>query len=288
LTRRRELDERRFNLNEVHSIMNSMKTLAYRETHKLQQVIKAQKAVVDNINAIATDFIHFFPETLPPERKTTNVFLLIGSERGFCGNFNESILQDIKSRMAEDQENNPILVTVGYKLYTTVKTDYPVFENIDGANTVEEVESVLMRIIDTLYKLQTNHPVISLFAIYQTREQPDIKKTNNSAIRVRQLLPAFQQHNKNKPPDFSLAPAVNLSPSDFMMELTDHYLFATLHEILYSSLLTENHQRVQHLDGALQHLEEKNNELRSQSNRLRQEEIIEEIEVILLSSKSLM
>ncbi len=67
----------------------------------------------------------------------------------------------------------------------------------------------------------------------------------------------------------------------------DHYLFAALHEILYASLNAENHQRVAHLEGAVKHLDDESAELARQCNALRQEEIIEEIEVILLSAASL-
>jgi len=59
------------------------------------------------------------------------------------------------------------------------------------------------------------------------------------------------------------------------------------YEIFYTSLLAENHQRVQHLEGAVKHLDDESAKLRRQINARRQEEIIEEIEVILLSAASL-
>jgi F-type H+-transporting ATPase subunit gamma len=71
-----------------------------------------------------------------------------------------------------------------------------------------------------------------------------------------------------------------------LLELTDHYLFAALNEILYTSLMVENHQRVTHLEGAITHLDDELATLTRQSNALRQEEIIEEIEVILLNTSS--
>lgn len=70
--------------------------------------------------------------------------------------------------------------------------------------------------------------------------------------------------------------------------MTDHYLLAAMHEMLYTSLMAENHHRVQHLEGAVQHMDDKAIELTSQCNALRQEEVIEEIEAILLSADSLM
>ena len=91
----------------------------------------------------------------------------------------------------------------------------------------------------------------------------------------------------DRPPLFSLPPVLNLEPTDFLIELSDHYLFAALHEIFYASLMAENRRRVRHLEGAVKHLDEESDALRRQSNARRQEEIIEEIEVILLSAASL-
>jgi F0F1-type ATP synthase gamma subunit len=51
--------------------------------------------------------------------------------------------------------------------------------------------------------------------------------------------------------------------------------------------MAENRNRVTHLEGAANHLDDELNELARQYNTLRQEEIIEEIEVILLSAGSL-
>jgi F-type H+-transporting ATPase subunit gamma len=64
-------------------------------------------------------------------------------------------------------------------------------------------------------------------------------------------------------------------------------LFAVLHEMLYTSLMEENHHRVAHLERAVKHLDDQSVELARRSNVLRQEEIVEEIEVILLSASSL-
>jgi F-type H+-transporting ATPase subunit gamma len=59
-----------------------------------------------------------------------------------------------------------------------------------------------------------------------------------------------------------------------------------LHALLYASMMMENHDRVRHLDGAVRHIDDQSEDLARQCNALRQEEIIEEIEVILLSAAS--
>jgi F-type H+-transporting ATPase subunit gamma len=69
--------------------------------------------------------------------------------------------------------------------------------------------------------------------------------------------------------------------------LAEQYLFAALHELLYSSLMAENQRRMQHIDSAVRRLERTSAELWQKRNILRQEEITEEIEVIMLSVEAL-
>ena len=290
MTHRRELEEHRHKLGEIRDIMNSMKTLAYMETRKLSRFLDNQQLIVDDIEAMATDFVSFFPKTLPvfEERNgaTTEVYLLIGSERGFCSNFNETLLPFMESCVADGASNKPILIAVGYKLHTVLETDSRVFASVDGANVVEEIEAVLTHIVDTLVSIQTTHSTLSLFVIYHGDGHGGIRPEGEHQILTQKLLPPFQRY-LGKEPDFPHSPILNVSPADFLLELTDHYLLSTLHQILYTSLMVENHRRVQHLEGAVQYMDDKANELTSKCNALRQEDIIEEIEVILLSATSL-
>ena len=67
--------------------MNSMKTLAYLETRKLSRFVEAQQAVSASIEEVAADFLSFHADSLPVAGETTAVYLLIGTERGFCGDY---------------------------------------------------------------------------------------------------------------------------------------------------------------------------------------------------------
>ncbi len=76
----------------------------------------------------------------------------------------------------------------------------------------------------------------------------------------------------------------NLEPEAFLKELLDHYLFATLHELAYESLLAECRYRMQHLESAGHRIDERIARLKLRRNTLRQEEITEELEIILLNT----
>ncbi|MEI7995884.1 MAG: hypothetical protein WCH01_13380, partial [Methylococcaceae bacterium] len=103
-------------------------------------------------------------------------------------------------------------------------------------------------------------------------------------INRRQILPPFPA-SQQRAPHYGNPPVLNLEPGEFFSDLTEHYLFAVLHEIFYISLMTENQRRLQHLEGAVKHLDDETVNLRRKSQIYRQEEITEEIEVILLNSE---
>jgi F-type H+-transporting ATPase subunit gamma len=274
MTRRRRLEHHRHSLTEIRGIMNSMKTLAYMETRKLGRFLDAQHAVLQSIEDVAADFLSFYPETLSEVKETTPVYLLIGTERGFCGDFNHALLKYLELGLQAHPQGNPVLIAIGRRLYTLLEEDARVMARIDGVSIVEEVKFVLSRMVSELSSLQEQHHMLTVYGLYHGGED---------GIVMQKLSPPFQ-HDPHQTPHFPHPPVLNQSPREFLVELTDHYLFSALQHMLYNSLMAENHQRMAHLEGAVKHLDDESAELARQCNALRQEEIIEEIEVILLGA----
>ncbi len=277
MTRRRTLEHHRHSLAEIRGIMNSMKTLAYLETRKLARFLDAQHAVVSSIEAAAADLLGFHPGILPEAQQTTPVFLLIGADRGFCGDFNRALLRHPEFARQAAPPGNPAMIAIGRKLHALLDRDTRVAAWINGAALVEEIPAVLNQLADEIISLQRQHAALEVFCLYHGGED---------GVVMQRLLPPFQGLADNPPP-YSHPPLLNLAPTALLAELTDQYLFAVLHAMLYTSLMMENHHRVTHLDGAVKHLDDQSQDLERQCNALRQEEIIEEIEVILLSAASL-
>jgi F-type H+-transporting ATPase subunit gamma len=276
MTHRQDLEHHRHSLGEIREIMNSMKTLAYMEIRKLSRFLNAQYAVVRSIEDTAADFLSFHPEAMPQFDETTRVYILIGTERGFCGDFNQSLVRQLESAQETHAVGKTFLIAVGRKLHTLIENDAHVAVMIAGAGVVEEVTVVLNQMVQALSSLQEQHGMLTVHGLYHG---------GTDGIVMKKLLPSFQEY-LHQPPRFPHPPELNLPPTEFLLKLTEQYLFSALHEMLYTSLTAENHNRVAHLEGAVKHLDDKSEELARQCNALRQEEIIEEIEVILLSASS--
>jgi F-type H+-transporting ATPase subunit gamma len=278
MTRRRDLERHRRSLDEIRGIMNSMKNLSFMESRKISAFLDVQHSVVSHLEAVAADFLGFYPDTQTDTTgRSVDVCLLIGAERGFCGDFNHALMRRFESMQLKNTLEKPRLICVGHKLESLLENDELPVIFVDGASGAEEVGNVLKQIVDHLASLQEHYGLLNLYALYHGDERQLIS---------RQLLPPFQNllHQQQQEPH---APELNLEPGKFLLELSYHYLFVVLFEILYTSLMAESRRRVVHLEGAVQHMDEQSEELHRQSNTLRQEEIIEEIEVILLSAVSL-
>ncbi len=274
MTRRHDLEHRRQSLTEIRDIMNSMKTLSYMETRKLNRFLNFQNTVVQRIEDAAADLISFHPDILPEGKEPRSVYLLIGTERGFCSDFNQALLRQLAYLSSDQSSSNPMWIVLGRKLGLLLDGNPNVISFLEGASVTEEVGSVLNRLVSELNALQEKHGIVNLFCLYHGGED---------GIMIQKLLPPFQNIS-HKAASFSIPPVLNLNPRRLLLELSDQYLFAILHEILYTSLMAENRRRVTHLEAAVKHLDDDAEELTRRCNTLRQEEIIEEIEVILLNA----
>jgi F-type H+-transporting ATPase subunit gamma len=272
VSERRQIERRIRQSGEIRSILASMRSLALLESRRLARLLETQGEAVAEIGRVAADFLADHPEAraAPPDGR--RAWLVVGSERGFCGNFNEAVLAPL-GREPRAAGDDPIVVAVGRRLLDRLAT--PPAAAVAGAGIAQEVGPVLQEVVREVAALQARHGPLALTAVFHDREP--------QRVVTRALLPPF--HDLAPPARRRPHPAdLDLAPPDLAEALADHYVFAALHELYFASLMAENRRRAEHLDGAVRHLDEAGADLARRRNVLRQEEITEEIEVILLSA----
>lgn len=277
MSKRHQLVQHVESLNEIRAIMNSMKTLAMLETRKLAQAMPNQERVVSCTEQIAKDFIHFHSPVLHTVSGNACCLLVIGSERGFCGNLNDQLVDVIQKIEAKVDSRVEAIIAVGRKLCVRLKDNEKVIARLDGASVTEEAANVIQQVVDVFEQLQQKNKNISLRVAHFQHE--------SEAIEVRSLMPPFEELKADQR-ESAFPPLLNLDHEVFFSELVEQYLFYRLYEVFYSSLKTESQQRVKHLESAVERIDEEIECLGKKSNMLRQEEITEEIEIILLNALS--
>ena len=277
MSKRHDIEAHLRTLGEISEIMGAMNNLAVMEIHKLTRLLSAQQRVVTSMETAAKDFLTFNPAALSLNQGGAPLYLVIGSERGFCGDYNARLLAEFEQHLRTVSDKEPAVVAVGRRLSGRMAGDPRLVAAVDGPTVSEEIQGVLITLMQRIQELrrgpQDNRTLV-ITVIYRA--------AGTEGVTIRPLRP----FETLLPVETSAAPAplLTLSPRVFIAELVDLYLFAILHEIFYSALMAESRARLAHLESAMQRLERDQTDLRRRRNMLRQEEITEEIEVLMLSS----
>lgn len=271
-----DFKERVQSLEEIKEIISAMKNLSILEINRVSRYLSHQKKIVEMIETSAKDFFSFYHVSSPlfskekPEHggqseKKGEVYIAIGSERGFCGGFNDSVANAV----LEMGESAPI-IAIGRKLHDRLEDYIGEKELIDGAESIEEIDSVLSRLIHILAKfagfkwvLIYNEEIESRFVLRTIRPYELIARVG----RV----------------DYPAPPLINGDPGQTFIQLLDQYVFALLYSAFFISYMAENRQRLNHMDGVESRIKKRLDRYYVKLNNLRQEDITEEIEVILLN-----
>ncbi len=110
-----DLHSRMRALRDIEGILNAMKNLSLVEMTKISRFYVTQQELLHSVEEALADFQRFFGA--PPGTGRTDsasLYVLIGSERGFCGGFNETIQKTLESQPVA--ATPPGLILVGRKL----------------------------------------------------------------------------------------------------------------------------------------------------------------------------
>jgi len=274
MTRLRQIRDQIATLGEIGEILGAMKNLALMELQKLNRLLAMERRAVQTIEAAAADLAASYLDE-SPEPAFLDIALIVGTERGFCGDLNEALV----TAAGQTANRAERIVVVGSRSAALLSDAGYEAVPVPGASVAEEIERVLERVVQALDTLQREGGAGRPLRL--TAHYPD---GETATIRERCLTPISELPEPS--PGFPYPPAVNIEPLDLFARIVDQYLYAVLHEVLYGALLAENHRRLLHMESALNHLEDNRARLRLRYNAVRQEEITEEIEVILLSAEA--
>ena len=261
-------------LREIGGVMRAMKNLSLTETHKLARVSAYQFRALSSIELALQELAAGYPEAASPRApEGACILLAIGSERGFCGDFNEAVADAVRARWA--RATGERVVVVGTRLAARLGADPRIIAVIRGPSVAEEVPQVIKQTIGAAQELPASGDGVAPGALFILSH------------RAEGEVPARRCVFPPAPPAIGKAPVraprTYLGARELFAALLAHFLWAVLHASFYGSLMAENRRRLQHMEGAIRRLEERTDGLQRKVQMLRQEEITEEIEIIMLS-----
>lgn len=278
----RQTDIRRhlYALREIGGVMRAMKNLSLTETHKLARVSAHQFRALSSIELALQEFAAGYPGTAASRAPAgAGLLLAIGSERGFCGDFNETVADAVRARWARADGNRERAIVVGSRLAARLGGDPRIIAAFRGPSVAEEVPQVIKQTMGALQELLTGGDGATPGALFVVSHRAE-----GEPPAPRRMFPPAPQAAGKAP---ASVPRIYLGAHDLFGALLAHFLWAMLHASFYGSLMAENRRRLQHMEGAIRRLEERTDGLQRKVQMLRQEEITEEIEIIMLSRDAL-
>lgn len=269
MSRLSDLKNRTRAFREIRSILNAMKNLSIAELGNLSRIRESQEEmarIVDEaLEEVESSGIVRLPSALSGAPR---FYLLFGSERGFCGDFNEAVLARYEREKALVPGPSKVLA-IGRKIGLRLEGDATLAGILEGPGTTGEIPGIIEGLVPRLSEFSGNDWV---FIHHQADDLPE------KVLVLHPLRRAWERvEGKNAYP-----PLITLSTEELAAGLFEQFLLALLNRAFTLSFLAENRQRLQHMNGALDALDETLGELEKHGHELRQEEITEELEILLL------
>jgi F-type H+-transporting ATPase subunit gamma len=265
-----ELAHRIAALGDIEEIVTAMRSLAFVELRRLVETISHQRETLAARERAIGELLAHHPQSLSETSEGNDVLLAIGSERGFCGDFNTQLVAALRQSPAAGKR----LLVVGARLALALVDEDMAHEPLRGATVSEEVPRVLQQI------------AAALSGDGDSRTRPSglvvLHHGSDSAIVRERLLPSPAPPRQPEP---RTPLQLQLPPRELFQALMDQYLLGRLNAALLVSLHAENHRRLEHTGAAIDRLDRELDTVQRQRRRARQEAITEEIEIMLLGAQ---
>jgi len=269
MTQRREVEARLALFDDLSGILGAMRSFALTELHRINKRETAQQAVMQSLTTALADLAAARPSqplaSVHADIGNTDhdIWLLFGSVRGFCGSFNEDVIRSWQTHCSNTASP---LILVGERLHEMI-ADRENLLRLAGADSGLSASTTIDRILAAIADLSNHKHSFRLLACLRDEQDSHIE----------QLWPILRINGKQ--PGY---PPMTYEPlADVATGVSQHYLYHSLLALLLRAIRAENHMRLMQMETALRHLERGSEEMQRQRNRLRQEEIVEEIELMI-------
>lgn len=268
MTKARELGRQIDALDEIGQIIGAMRSLAFIEVRRLTDAADHRHEAMDAIESAIGDLVAHYPDALSAPTPDADVIIAVGSERGFCGDFNDAVANRLQELELDDER----LLAVGSRLEQLLRERHIEHRAMGGAAVVEDVPQTLSGMVTAIEELsrRDGDGVFGLMLIHHDGQ---------GVLHERRILPMPELPSM---PRWRGKPDVQIKPRRLYETLVDHYVLTALNVSLLASLLAENHRRLDQMGSALDRLRDRLDDLGRKRRRARQEAVTEEIEVILL------
>ena len=279
----------------LQSIVSTMKSIAAVNIKKYEKValnLSKYKSNVDlGLQAILMqypniiNYINYIEDDIKKQYENKkDVVIIIGSNQGLCGRFNDKISEFYIDNCLNDK--NQYIITIGDRIdmlikYKNIKVD----KTFSIPNSIDSIIGLvydLFNIIESFLKVDQLGKIVVYFTSYDSK--------NNGNLTKKRILPFeksyFNKLAKIKWPTNNI-PYWRIDTKKLVSDFIQQYIFSNIYFTIASSMASEQKNRLFTLQGAEQNIKDHIVETNLKYNQIRQNVITSELIDVVSGAKFL-
>ncbi|MBI9074054.1 MAG: F0F1 ATP synthase subunit gamma [Desulfatibacillum sp.] len=186
-----------------------------------------------------------------PRQNPKIVLLVIGSDQGMCGQFNEVILQEALIRFGDlhGQGLQPVFWTAGEKIRAALEDEgHTIPQHFSLPGSVSSIKQVAESLGDAFVEWERETRAQALRVIHH-----QLVKEGGFEPMCAQILPldqAWINKTKSLPWPNRCLPLIGMSPEEFSVQLFRQHIFVTIYAAFTQSMASENAARLRSMQAA--------------------------------------
>jgi F-type H+-transporting ATPase subunit gamma len=266
---------------ELHTVVSTMKALAAVNVRLFERAEDAAARYLSIVRRAFNVVLRSAPELRLPEpyyAERTAGIIVIGSDQGMCGQFNEHIVSFTRGRIAElhDTYQHLPAVAVGYRVVHPLREIGVAPEvELSVPSSVSGLSSLVEELLDAIGLLRDEHDAEQIHVFYN-RQRGKASYYSVDATILPTQREWFEELLSTDWPTNQI-PMHSTEPERMFRFLVEQYLFIELYTAVSASLAAENASRLNAMQSAEQNVDERLEELTDLYNRQRQAEITGEM-----------
>jgi len=268
----RQLEQQIETINELRDIIHAMRSLAAIYLKQAEAQLRGVRAYREVVTGAIADAVCCLDELPRIERTGRACIVLLGSEQGLCGRFNEVVAEAGVGHARE--LGDAAFIVVGRRAVGNVeRTGGEVVATVNSSSSPEAAPAVIRRVAAEAYRRYRRGQFAHLYLLHAVHLSPGRIKT--------QLVPILPLDYGQWAPEpgtpAKAPPAMPLPPRELLAALVEEFYFVALYQAFVESLAAENGMRLQSMEAAKQNIDDTKEQLRARARQLRQDEITAEL-----------
>lgn len=259
-------------MQKLHSIVSTMKSLS---AASIRQFESGERAATDYFDTVVRGFAILLQHDVFGERTqssgttTCRGVIVLSSDYGLCGQFNEVVVERALTSISADPREH-LIVTVGARGAALLeRQNVTVLDVLRSPSTTESMPDTVKHLVQLISRWRSEFDVGEVDVFYNSSASGEqLRPQQNSLLPIDPRL--LQRLRQTQWPS-RCQPQFTMPPKTLRSALIQQYLFVVLLRALARSTASEHASRLARMQYAQHNLEQGIDQVRTELHRARQE-----------------